>query len=116
MNILDKVIVNGEYEGEKFIDEEGIIIAKEERQYVDGGYIYLIAFDNWFLGHNAHSAATPHSSYIKNKNCWWVDGSILSNKYDNTVNNDNIKYINIVNKIKSMERKRQELGHKTYQL
>ena len=116
MNILDKVTVNGEYEGEKFIDEEGIIIAKEERQYVDGGYIYLIAFNNWFLGHNAHSTATPHSSYIKRGNCWWVDGSILTSKYDNTVNRDNIKYIHIVNKIKSMERKRQEAGYTTYQL
>ena len=115
MNILDKVTVNGEYEGEKFIDEEGIIIAKEERQYVDGGYIYLIAFDNWFKGHNAHSAATSHLSYIKNGNCWWVDSSVIVHKFY-TINTSDLKYAHIVNKIKSMERKRQEAGYITYQL
>jgi hypothetical protein len=116
MNILDRVIVNGEYEGEKFIKEEGIIIATEERQYVDGGYIYLIAFDNWFQGHSAHSAATQYKEYIKKGNCWWVDGSVLTSKNDDSVNKDNNKYKHIVNKIKSMERKRQEAGYITYQL
>jgi hypothetical protein len=82
VNILDRVTVNGTYEGETFKEEEGIIIAIEERQYIDGGYIYLIAFDNWFKGHNAHSAATSHSSYIKHGNCWWVDGSVLVHKFN----------------------------------
>lgn len=117
MEILDRVVVDGMFEGEEFIEEEGIIVGvRYDSVYAD--LLYLVAFDSWNNGHCGYDYGEEElltQKYRRGSNCWWVRGDVIRTT-TTTPNDANFPYRHIINKIKHMEQKRKDLGYKTYQL
>ena len=109
----DEVLVNGEWDGKTFNNHHGVVIYKEDE------YSICIAFYDWDHGHDAAWIDTGYVDpsifkYKKQYNCWFVNASLLTLIKKSDILDS--KYNHVIYKIKTMEKRRAELGYKTYQL
>lgn len=120
MNLLDKVVVTGSYEGLSFQSSIGIVVAVNEE--TGRGAEVCVCFEDLEDGHSGPykiDVGYPCldreriKSISNGYDCWWIPKEMIEGVIDEklTLNNP---YWKVCNKISRMEAKRALLGYKSY--